>query len=407
MGLLNSRRQFVSRTITQTRGTKYVQRTVVKSCVIDSKYSIEKLSDVMKRKIPKSKSWEISDMYEFPVYVFNPVCVLPRLSGSLLNLKKRIVTTTARVKFQLWNTDGKVPSVSTLSTKVVDELCSDPVWPVMFGFRQRVLCIPKCPKCDQPESLSFRRNRVEFECRRKVDNNRCFVRSSIVCNSLFRKSDFPFGANLQVMWRHCMGLDSSSISNDLDLHVNTIRAQLATCRSVMIEYNERRDIKLHGKLLQCDESVIVKKQKFHRGASVDFQSWIFGLCDFGSPLLRLFLVFDRSAETLVPIIHSYTDSESEIVSDCWAAYNKVNRKMKRVNHKINFLDPVHFGDSNKIEAVWRQAKFSFSKYRGLPKSCVEDYIGEFEFFRNFSDGSPTSKFFALLNAFKSFTEENQ
>lgn len=66
----------------------------------------------------------------------------------------------------------------------------------------------------------------------------------------------------------------------------------------------------------------------------------------------------RDEATSLPIIEQKIEPGTIIVSDCWAAYNKLENHgytHKTVNHSKEFVNED--GDhTNKIEGHWRQAK---------------------------------------------------
>lgn len=56
----------------------------------------------------------------------------------------------------------------------------------------------------------------------------------------------------------------------------------------------------------------------------------------------LYVIPDRSAATLIPIINYHCKPGSTITTDCWAAYQQLSRlhTHRTVNHSTNFVDPT-------------------------------------------------------------------
>ncbi len=76
-----------------------------------------------------------------------------------------------------------------------------------------------------------------------------------------------------------------------------------------------------GHIVQIDESV-VSKAKYNRGRRVP-ERWIFGGYDTTTKLGFLHEVDDRSASTLLPLIKKYILPGTEIHSDMWPSYKRV------------------------------------------------------------------------------------
>jgi len=116
-----------------------------------------------------------------------------------------------------------------------------------------------------------------------------------------------------------------------------------------------------GLSVEIDESVI-SKRKYHRGRMVP-ERWIFDgyCCTSGRGFLEL--VPDRSAETLLPLVQKYIHPGSLILSDQWAAYNRISEidvhppyEHQTVNHSVHFVDPVTGACTNNIEIFGKIVK---------------------------------------------------
>ena len=113
-----------------------------------------------------------------------------------------------------------------------------------------------------------------------------------------------------------------------------------------------------GHVIEIDESKLFHA-KYNKGNMLGRQyDWVFGMLECGTKKVRFFLVVDRTANTLLPIIAANVEPGSTIVSDGWAAYGGLNNLQLQynhqwVNHKLNFVNPndpiVH---TQGIEAIW-------------------------------------------------------
>ncbi len=72
----------------------------------------------------------------------------------------------------------------------------------------------------------------------------------------------------------------------------------------------------------------------------------------------------RGATTLMGLIKKNVAPETVIVTDCWAAYNKVEENgyyHLKVNHSYQFVDPDTAANTQKIEASWGSMKKKLKK----------------------------------------------
>jgi predicted ABC-class ATPase len=99
--------------------------------------------------------------------------------------------------------------------------------------------------------------------------------------------------------------------------------------------------------------------------------------------VRMFVVEKRDAQTLLPIILRNVKKGSQINSDEWRAYSKLNKhgyKHFTVNHSKNFVDPVTKEHTQLIECLWLVAKSTIMKRRrgtctnNLPGHLAEDWL---------------------------------
>ena len=80
-----------------------------------------------------------------------------------------------------------------------------------------------------------------------------------------------------------------------------------------------------GKMVEIDESKFGMR-KYHKGRRKD-GIWVFGGIERDSKNYFLSSVEDRSAETLTPIIKEHVFPGTTIISDCWKAYSRLERRV--------------------------------------------------------------------------------
>ncbi|EGT47493.1 hypothetical protein CAEBREN_05240 [Caenorhabditis brenneri] len=147
-----------------------------------------------------------------------------------------------------------------------------------------------------------------------------------------------------------------------------------------------------GKIVEIDETLVVRA-KYNRGRNLNRkQIWVFGMIERGSKKVVMFRVQKRDAATLLPIIEKYVLPGNiskcscffkyvflgtTVMSDGWAAYGGISSLSGGfghgvVNHKYNFVDPndrsIH---TQSIEATWNALKSKLKARFGTP----EDRLG--------------------------------
>ena len=92
------------------------------------------------------------------------------------------------------------------------------------------------------------------------------------------------------------------------------------------------------------------------------------MCSLNSdPKGSIKLLENRSRRRLEPIIHKYIRPGSEVISDCWGAYDRLSRDgyiHYQVNHKRYFVHPGTGAHTQHIERAWRSFKEDIYRYRG-------------------------------------------
>ena len=87
------------------------------------------------------------------------------------------------------------------------------------------------------------------------------------------------------------------------------------------------------------------------------EHWVFGLADrgFNLSLVTLFLVSNRTSNTLLPLIESNCITRTIVHSDKLKGYNRGNSSMRfihrTVNHSENFKNPQDGTQTQTIESL--------------------------------------------------------
>lgn len=103
------------------------------------------------------------------------------------------------------------------------------------------------------------------------------------------------------------------------------------------------------------------------------QVWVFGIYDRKTSDARVFVVENRSAEVLIPIIQANILPGARIYSDGWAAYSRLSElgfDHRVVIHEEGF--GRGFFTTNHVESLWSQLKFLTKQSLGCVKGIGED-----------------------------------
>ena len=93
---------------------------------------------------------------------------------------------------------------------------------------------------------------------------------------------------------------------------------------------------------------------------------------------------DHSSDTLLSVIKEWIHPATTIVSDCWKAYNCLEKegfKHLTVNHTYNFVDPSAEAHTSDIEREWRDVRATVQKMG--PKCTYESHFHRIMFFKRF------------------------
>ena len=92
----------------------------------------------------------------------------------------------------------------------------------------------------------------------------------------------------------------------------------------------------------------------------------------------------RDAETLIPIVEQKVAPGSQIKTDSWRPYNKLDHLGRvspygheSVNHSENYVDPVTGAHTQNIERLWRDFKQKKKMQYGIRETEIDGYCCEF------------------------------
>ena len=158
-------------------------------------------------------------------------------------------------------------------------------------------------------------------------------------------------------------------------------------RKLIAEDYVRSIGKLRG-VVEIDESAFKRK---NNSGSQSSHKWVFGLYERERKLVYMEIVKNRLATTLIPIVQRMCEPGTTIISDQWAAYNKLEEvgfPHFTVDHSRFFVNPqsreIH---TQNIEISWGWAKYEIKRQNRSLKD-LQNYLHFFSWkrqFKNYTD----------------------
>jgi len=234
-----------------------------------------------------------------------------------------------------------------------------------------------CPKCSQAnlkiENDNSKADRRRFRCPRTD----CRKTASIRTGSIFENSKLTLMEYTRIVFYYFLNnVCRSQVLKELPIDKNTVSELYSSTR-------EQISLFVRGEQLGYQIGDIVEDiEDTHLGVEIDEslfshingeQVWVFGLFDRRTSEARAFVVENRTADVLIPLIIANVTPGARIYSDGWAAYSSLSDHgfdHRVVNHSVGFGHG--FFTTNHIESIWSELKFLTKKSQGIVKGYGEN-----------------------------------
>lgn len=116
-------------------------------------------------------------------------------------------------------------------------------------------------------------------------------------------------------------------------------------------------------IVEIDEAKFGRR-KYHRGRLITGQ-WLFGDVQCNTKKMFVVLILSCKAEVLLSLIQKYSVPGSIIYSDCWKAYEKIDKNIYQhgvVNHSKNFVDSDTGIHTQNNERLWKDIRGTIPQY---------------------------------------------
>ena len=239
--------------------------------------------------------------------------------------------------------------------------------PIDFCMQRRLLCNKNtCRNCRISRTLIFDKSCADgmtWRCKK------CKDKESIRKDSLFYASHLSIEEILELLYWFSVKLPVTQACIEVGVSEVTGIFYYRIFRDLCVE------ISLGGEKIGGPDTIVeidemkLGKRKYNRGKRVEGQ-WCFGEIlrreNKDDPIQCFIIpVDDRSQDTLLPIIREYIADDTTIYSDCWKAYDCLDKKgyvHLSVNHSLHFKDPETGVHTNTVEGMWNQVRRSLPKF---------------------------------------------
>lgn len=137
-------------------------------------------------------------------------------------------------------------------------------------------------------------------------------------------------------------------------------------------------------IVELDETQLSRKKHDKGRAIPGSDVWIFGGIDRDTKDVFVQRVDRRNAKTLIPIIEKNVGVGTQIETDSWRSYDKLDHLGKvpqytheSVNHRYNYVDPDTGAHTQNIERLWRDFKQKKKMQYGIRGTEIDGYCYEF------------------------------
>ena len=249
-----------------------------------------------------------------------------------------------------------------------------------------------CEKCGEICRIDI--SKKAFRCDKSyvVGHNkrkRCNFYVSLFKDTWFDHTKLDIETNLKFVVLFIRNYYSCQAAiEELHLSNHTLTDWASFCREVIISFTfDQQGGPIGGPntTVEIDESKFGKR-KYNVGRVIEGQWILGGICRESKDFFMV-PVQKRDAATLLQVIKDKISPGTTIISDCWRAYNCLQNEgyqYLKVNHSVNFVDPISGAHTNTIERKWRDAKNLVPKY-GRRKAHFIGYLSCAYFKIHFKD----------------------
>lgn len=210
-------------------------------------------------------------------------------------------------------------------------------------------------------------------------------------NTIFQNLKISKSKCLQLLELWMNNEKSKTISYNLNINKKTVSNVLKKLENILVPSYYSKCSKIGGNniVVEIDESKFGKR-KYHRGHKVE-GTWIFGMVERSDKRkIHLVVVENRNSTTLTKILVENVEKNSIIYSDSWKGYKNLKNHFLdhlKVNHSLNYKDPITMVHTNTIEGNWSGSKINIP-FKKRSKEDIKVYLVRYMILRNNSTDHP-------------------
>ncbi|CAG9328273.1 unnamed protein product [Blepharisma stoltei] len=238
--------------------------------------------------------------------------------------------------------------------------------------------------------LRDREEKYEFECY-------CGASESLIERTIWEPAHLTQENILLYIFLWAMNMRDKEIIHLLGISSYDAKYCDITLRKIISNYYIKNLPKFKG-IVEIDESCF-RSSNSSTSRNVKFgqnspEKWVFGLYERESKRVYMEVVPKRTAQHLIPIIQKRCEVGTTIISDQWAAYNKLPEygfPHFTVDHSRFFVNPhnreIH---TQHIEISWCWAKYDIKRHHRHLNN-MQDYLNVFCWKRQFKNSHKLSE----------------
>lgn len=215
----------------------------------------------------------------------------------------------------------------------------------------------------------------------------CGKATSLFEGTIWEESNLPFDKILLFLFLWIMNLSIRDITQVLGANRASMIDLDIKLTKIVSDHYLRVLPKFRG-IVEIDESCFRKSSKPLNFGAAPNDKWVFGLYERESKRVYMEVVPKRTTQYLFPIIKNHCEVGTTIISDQWAAYNKLPEygfPHYTVDHSRFFVNPqnreIH---TQHIEISWCWAKYDI-KRKNRQMNNLQEHLNVFCWKRQFKN----------------------